>query len=118
MIGTRFEDKKRMKWQAVYTLLNSTYRPITEAYMKSNKPWTTRTGMAVAGLHSKVLYSDKQIKLVLGHGVHYGVFLEKGHTRKTKSGKTVKVRPYAIVLPTMQKYFPEIARNVQRLWTS
>ena len=50
--------------------------------------------------------------------MHYGVFLEKGHTRKTKSGKTVKVRPYAIVLPTMQKYFPEIARNVQRLWTS
>ncbi|HQE50358.1 MAG TPA: hypothetical protein PKV93_13535, partial [Fervidobacterium sp.] len=89
-----------------------------EGYMKANKPWTTRTGMAVAGLHSRVEGRGSMIKLVLGHGVSYGVYLELGHKVKSKKGKVREVKPYAILKPTMEKYYPEISKNVQRIWQS
>jgi len=130
-VAQGFSDKSKYKFQQIYALMDTVYRPMTEGYMKVNKPWTTRTGLAVAGLHSRIEKSETEIKLILGHGVSYGVYLELGHKVKTKGGKVKtkggkvktkggkvkKVKPYAILKPTMDKFYPDICERIRELWS-
>lgn len=77
----------------------------TEAYMKQYRPWTDRTGMAKATLHTVVTQpSENIIRLTLAHGVWYGKYLELAHGQK-----------YAIVKPTLMKKAPEIVRGLQNI---
>jgi len=110
-------DKSKYKFQQIYALMDTVYRPMTEGYMKANKPETKRTDLAVAGLHSRIEKSETEIKLILGHGVSNGVYLELGHKVKSKGGKVKKVKPYAILKPTMDKFYPDICERIRELWS-
>lgn len=77
----------------------------TEAYMKLNRPWTDRTGMAKTMLNTKVSQpNENTIRLTLAHGVDYGIWLELAH------GKN-----YAIIGPTLNVKAPEIIEGLQGL---
>lgn len=47
-----------------------------ESYMKSEAPWTDRTGTARNGLKAQAMVSGNKVALVMYHSVPYGVFLE------------------------------------------
>ncbi len=67
------------------------FEPIKETYMRSQAPWTDRTGNARLGLrarHEKV--GDASV-LVIFHTMPYGVYLELAHDGK-----------YAILGPTQR----------------
>ena len=76
-----------------------------EAKMKSNRPWTDRTGMAKALLSAKVSQpNDKTVRITLAHGVEYGMWLELAH------GKN-----YAIVAPTIREEGPRVIEDLSGL---
>lgn len=72
------------------------------AWAKANAPWDDRTGAARAGLDVDVDSSRNDITLTLFHTVDYGEWLE---TRW--SGR------YAIIMPTLEKFGPEIKRRLE-----
>lgn len=50
--------------------------PLAESYMKSQAPWTDRTGNARNGLRAKVFANSNKVSIVLHHSVPYGPYLE------------------------------------------
>lgn len=58
--------------------------------MKANRTWTDRTGMAKARLSAKVQEVSQGFRIVLAHGVSYGLWLELANEKK-----------YAIIQPTI-----------------
>jgi len=50
--------------------------PQIESFMKSEAPWTDRTGAARSGLRATVQNRGDTVAIVLSHSVPYGVFLE------------------------------------------
>lgn len=46
------------------------------AYARQNAPWTDRTSNARNGLYATVQSSPDTYRLVIGHGVPYGIWLE------------------------------------------
>lgn len=76
-----------------------------EAYMKTNRPWTDRTGQARQRLTGRVEHPEKTTwEIVLSHGVDYGIYLEFAHEKK-----------YAIIYPTIQMKSPEMMSSFQGL---
>jgi len=75
--------------------------PQALSYMKTNAPWTDRTGNARNGLASTTEVGFNQVAIVLYHQVPYGVYLE---TRW--SGK------YQIIAPTIERYAPLFAKTI------
>jgi hypothetical protein len=62
-----------------------------EAVMKSAHPWKNRTGDAEAGLWADAdSHGHGQYQLYMGHGVEYGIYLEKSNGGK-----------FQIVMPTL-----------------
>lgn len=81
------------------------YAPDIESWMKSNAPWTDRTGNARQTLHVEVRQVvNDMVEIVLSHGVSYGVFLELKNAGR-----------YAIVNPALDEFAPKIWSDVQRL---
>lgn len=76
----------------------------SEKHMRSNAPWTDRTGNARAGLHATVQGSGNTTAVILYHSVPYGIWLE---TRW--SGR------YAIINPTIEVMAPKFIDMVGRL---
>lgn len=69
-----------------------------ESYMKLNRPWIDRTGMAKATLSTNVSQPDKNlVRITLAHGVSYGIWLELAHEKN-----------YAIIGPTINSEGPKI----------
>lgn len=50
--------------------------PQAESMMKSEAPWTDRTGNARQGLGAKVEANGDRVAIILYHSVDYGVWLE------------------------------------------
>lgn len=50
--------------------------PQIQAFMKTNAPWTDRTGNARQGLKTKVYQKNDTVAIVLYHSMPYGPFLE------------------------------------------
>lgn len=76
-----------------------------EAYMKLNRPWTDRTGIAKTTLNAKVSQPDSnKIRITLAHGVDYGIWLEIAHDKN-----------YAIVGPTVTAKGPDLVDGMQNL---
>jgi hypothetical protein len=79
------------------------FAPRAEAYLKSNAPWTDRTGAARNGLSARPEVSPEEYKIILAHGVDYGIWLEVAH-----SGA------YAVIIPAIPvlgaQYFRLAAR--------
>ena len=76
--------------------------------MRTNAPWTDRTGNARSGLFSFVQRAASDIvSIFLSHGsaVYYGIYLETNY-----SGK------YAIIIPTIQRLLPEINKMLRGIF--
>lgn len=81
------------------------YAPEIEAYMKANAPWTDRTANARQSLYADVeQVAQDMVDIILGHGVHYGVYLELSNAGA-----------YAIVGPSLDVFAPRIWQDVVRL---
>lgn len=75
-------------------------------YMKTNAPWTDRTGNARNGLGSDVGWIPKEEhKITLFHRMWYGVFLETRFAGR-----------FAIILPTIQKFGPETMKLLDKMF--
>lgn len=82
------------------------YAPEIENWMKSNAPWTDRTGNARQTLHTEVEeVVNEMISLVLSHGVEYGKYLELSHGGR-----------FAIIGPALDYFAPKMWADVQGLF--
>ena len=86
-------------------MLASTEASRLESYMKLNRPWTDRTGMAKMTLKTFVSQpSSSKIRITLSHGVDYGIWLELAHEKN-----------YAIIGPTINQEGPEVIKHFKDL---
>lgn len=75
-----------------------------ENYAKNNRPWTDRTGHARQRLVGWVeMFSDK-VRIHIGHGVDYGVYLELAHEKR-----------FAILQPTVNAMSQEVLEGFKEL---
>ena len=75
-----------------------------ENYAKINRPWTDRTGHARQRLVGWVeTFSDK-VRIHIGHGVDYGVYLELCNEKR-----------YAILQPTINACSKEVIQGFSKL---
>lgn len=87
------------------TMLCQTAALDAEGYMKTNRPWTDRTGQARQRLTGRAEHPDREHwEIVLSHGVDYGIYLEFAHEKK-----------YAIIYPTIQVKSPDVMNSFQGL---
>lgn len=76
-----------------------------ESKMKSNRPWTDRTGMAKATLSARVSQPDENtVRITLSHGVEYGIWLELAHEKN-----------YAIIAPTIREEGPRVVEGLDNI---
>lgn len=76
-----------------------------ETWMKSNAPWTDRTSNARNGLTARPVFdSPDQAKIVLSHGVPYGIWLEVRWGGR-----------YAIVGPAVEYWSPITMQFISKL---
>ena len=98
-------DNMSLKLGATVLMYAATKASEIEGKMKSNRPWTDRTGMAKALLSAKVSQpSETLIRITLAHGVDYGIWLELAN------GKN-----YAIIAPTVRDEGPRIVSDLNNL---
>lgn len=75
--------------------------------MRQNAIWEDRTGNARSGLFSQAEQAAQDVVTIWlshGHTVDYGKWLELANAGK-----------YAIIMPTLQSFLPEIEQALQRL---
>lgn len=75
-----------------------------ENYAKTNKPWTDRTGHARQRLVGWVEVLMNKVRIHIGHGVDYGVYLELCNERR-----------YAILQPTVNAVSKEVLEGYEEL---
>lgn len=98
-------DKMATKLGAVILMYAATKASEIQASMKSERPWTDRTGMAKALLNAKVSQpSETIVRITLAHGVNYGIWLELANEKK-----------YAIIAPTIRSESPRIVSDLGNL---
>lgn len=73
-----------------------------EPDMKTNAPWTNRTGNARRTLSTDTEKGDEQTVINFRHGVEYGIWLE------LKNGGR-----FSIVSPTVRKYSGVVMRRLR-----
>jgi hypothetical protein len=71
---------------------------------RRNARWTDRTGNARGGLFGLAVRDGKVIKIVLGHTMYYGLYLETSYGQK-----------YAIIMTTIEAHLPELERMLRDL---
>lgn len=91
-----------------------------EAHMKQKAPWKDRTANARNGLFAKAAKLGKGLyAIILAHSVTYGIYLELGHDHSValKGGGTSEwsVKPYPIIIPTLNDYGPKVMRTCNGL---
>lgn len=91
-----------------------------EAHMKQKAPWKDRTSNARNGLFANAAkLGDGVYAIILAHSVTYGIFLELGHSHSValKDGGTSDwtVKPYPIIVPTMQEYGPKVIKTLNKI---
>lgn len=75
-----------------------------ENYAKNNRPWTDRTGHARQRLVGWVEMFSNKVRIHIGHGVDYGVYLELAHEKR-----------YAILQPTVNALSKEVLEGFNEL---
>ena len=75
-----------------------------ESYMKLNRPWTDRTGHARQRLTGWVEVLTNKVRIYIGHGVDYGIYLELCHEKR-----------YAILQPTVNALSKEVLKGYKEL---
>lgn len=96
--------EREIKTRAALGLYGDTVAKKMEAHAKSNKPWTDRTGRAKQSLYSDSYWFGNVVRVELGHGVDYGVYLEFCNEKR-----------YAIIKPTIDKISPEAIRGLNKI---
>lgn len=93
---------KSQKLGALILMYASTKASEIEADMKTNRPWTDRTGDAKKFLTAKVTNpKEVLIRIILAHGVDYGIWLELANEKN-----------YAIISPTIDKQGPLLMKGL------
>lgn len=87
----------------VKAYLNTAERKL-ENYAKQNAPWTDRSGRARLGLNSYTEKTPFGYRLIIAHGVDYGIWLELAHEKK-----------YAILNKTIQQNTNDIMKGFTKL---
>lgn len=67
-------------------------------------PWTNRTGAARASLFGRVVRLATGAMIIVGHGVHYGIYLERRWGGK-----------WAAVMPALQRAYAPVMASLARL---
>lgn len=78
------------------------HAPQVEAYAKKNASWTDRTTNARNALFAVAEFSRPTYRIVLGHGIPYGVWLEVRFAGR-----------YAIIEPTIREQGKEVMKTIQ-----
>lgn len=76
------------------------------SWMKTNAPWSDRTGAARASLIATANNSGSRHELLLAHGVSYGIWLEIAHNRR-----------YQILASAQRHMAQKIVNDVRKAWT-
>jgi hypothetical protein len=63
----------------------------------NSRPWNDITHKAEEGLYHKIVDDGNRVRILLGHGVYYGKYLELKNNGR-----------FATVRPTMEHYYPII----------
>lgn len=94
--------------RAIHTgvyLIFQRYTGEIESWMKSNAPWTDRTGNARQTLYAEVTdLANRFVELEIGQMMSYGIFLELANAGR-----------YAILGPAIDYFLPKIWADVQLL---
>lgn len=75
--------------------------PVAESHMRTNAPWTDRTGNARGGLKAQHVPQSNGHTLFLFHTMPYGIWLEVRW-----SGR------YAIIAPSVKQLGPDLMKRV------
>lgn len=111
-MGIRFDakslletlDKADTKAQVAIKMFAQEGAKKFQNYAKQNRPWTDRTGHARQRLVGWVeTFSDK-VRIHIGHGVDYGIYLELCNEKR-----------YAILQPTVNAKSPEVLKGFKDL---
>lgn len=78
-----------------------------EGEAKQTAPWTDQTGNARKGLTGRYEVQGNSLTIYLFHTVEYGPFLEMG---------TGKMRPFPVILPTMQRNYGKIMKDFSKIF--
>lgn len=78
----------------------------SEFFMKTNAPWTDRTGNARAGLFTATKKEGKKFFILLSHTAPYGIWLEVRW-----SGR------YAIVVPALEDVVKQLPLKLKKVLT-
>lgn len=90
---------------AALTLYGDVAAKKLEASAKTNRPWEDRTGRARQSLKGYTAWvGNEKLKVILSHGVDYGVYLELCNEGK-----------YSIIMPTINKEGPEIMEGLKQI---
>jgi wyosine [tRNA(Phe)-imidazoG37] synthetase (radical SAM superfamily) len=93
------------KLRVVLLMYLSTKALGLESYMKLNRPWTDRTGMAKMTLRATMSQPSEEVfRITLSHGVDYGIWLELANEKN-----------FAIIGPTIDQKGPEIQKGLNNL---
>lgn len=76
-----------------------------EAYMKTNAPWTDRTGAARTGLHTVTSHSHSSHSILFSHTMDYGIWLEVKN-----SGE------YEIIMPSIRETGRQLMGDLNHLF--
>lgn len=91
--------------RAAVIMLAKNWSGQLEGRAKAAAPWTDRTGNARNGLFGGTDVRGNEARILLGHSMEYGIFLELA-----RDGK------HAILKPTLDAAIPEISRDYKKLW--
>ena len=88
---------------AVYLLAQEWARRIADD-VKQNHAWTNRTGAAEAGIVGRAFRLATGAMIIIGHGVHYGIYLERRWGGR-----------YAGIIPALQRAYAPVLASLQQL---
>lgn len=78
-----------------------------QAYMKTNAPWTDRTGAARTGLHTAGGKTGDGWEIIFAHAVHYGIWLEVKYSGRDQ-----------IIMPSVRHTGHELMADLRHLMAS
>lgn len=76
-----------------------------EGFMKTNAPWTDRTGAARSGLHTVTSHSQSGHSILFAHTMDYGIWLEVKN-----SGE------YEIIMPSVRETGRQLMSDLNHLF--
>ena len=107
--GSNEVKKNLQDWasrqRAAVIMLAKNWSGQLEGRAKAAAPWTDRTGNARNGLFGSTEVKGNEVKIILGHSMEYGIFLELANDGR-----------FAVLKPIIDQAVPEIYDSYKRLW--